>query len=99
MPAPIAGSAAPGASAIDALTGGPGAPAAGGLDQQRAQLEAFMGELRQLDQQVTETLGKMPNLSQIQQQIRALLKRAVQESVKAVPAQTDSGQGVPMAGA
>lgn len=94
MAAPIAGAGqVPGA--IDALTQGAGQPAAG---DQQAQLAAFMGQLRDLDQQVQDVFGQVPALGQIGQQMRGLIKQAVVASAKMAPAQTPSGQAVPGAG-
>jgi ribosomal 50S subunit-associated protein YjgA (DUF615 family) len=83
---------------MDVLGDGTGSPAAGGADQARAQLEAFMGRLRDLDQQVQQTMQEMPALGPIAQQMRQLIRRAVQEAVKTAPAQTASAQAVPTAG-
>lgn len=94
MAAPIAGAGqVPGA--IDMLTAGAGAPAAG---DQQAQLAAFMGKLRDLDAQVDDVFGENPALGQIGQQIHGLIKQAVVAAAKMAPAQTPSGQAVPGAG-
>jgi uncharacterized protein (DUF885 family) len=104
MPA-IGGDAAPMTGAIDALTSGGGQPAAGGApgnnasgqDQQRAQLAAFMGKLRELDQHIDQVFGEMPALKPMAQQMKALIKQAVQKASQAAPPQTGSSEGVPTA--
>lgn len=83
---------------IDALTVSGGQPAAGGLDQQRAELEAKMGQLRDLDAQVQTVFNDLPALAPIGNQIRTLIRQAVRESVKMAPTQTASGAAVPTAG-
>lgn len=102
---PIAGATAP-PGALDAMGAGGGAPAAdagspgspgAGADQQRAQLQAFMGSLRELDQHTTQVFGEMPALQPIANQIKALLKKAVQDAAKTAPTQTSSSLAVPSA--
>jgi hypothetical protein len=98
---PMGGGASP-SSAIDDFGAGMGAPAAGGqpgagVDQQRAQLQAFMGRLRELDQQIAQVFNEMPALQPIAQQMKQLLKRAVQESVKTASPQSGSSEAVPTA--
>lgn len=90
MAAPISGAGqVPGA--LDALSAGGGAPAAG----QQPDLAAFMGQLRDLDGQIDDVMGQMPALAQIAQQMHALIKQAVVASAKMAPAQTPSGQALP----
>lgn len=69
-----------------------------GVDQQRAQVEAFMGQLRDLDQQIQQVMGQMPALGEITQQMRGLIKQAVQQAVSTMPKQTGSAAALPMAG-
>ena len=68
------------------------------MDQQRAQLQAFMGTLRDLDQQAQQVFGQMPALQPLAQQFSQLIKKAAQEAAKHAPAQTGSGMAVPTAG-
>ncbi len=97
MPATPPGAAQlPGA--IDALAMGNAGQAASN-DKTRADLEAFMGSLRDLDAQIQQVMGTKPNLAPITQQMRQLIKRAVQEVVKTAPQQTDSSAALPTAGA
>jgi hypothetical protein len=101
----IGGDAAPMTGAIDALTSGGGQPAAasggpggaGGSDQQRAQLTAFMGQLRELDQHVDQVFGQMPALRAIGQQMKSMIKQAVQKASQAAPAPSGSSEAVPTA--
>jgi hypothetical protein len=94
----IGGDAASTPGAIDMLTAGGGSPASGaapGADQQRAQLAAFMGKLRELDQHIDQVFGEMPALRQVAQQMKAMLKQAVQKAAQTAPAQTASSEAVP----
>lgn len=99
----IASDQAPMTGAIDALTSGGGQPATGqapggganGQDQQRAQLAAFMGKLRELDQHIDQVFNEMPALKQVGQQMKAILKQAVQKASQAAPPQTASSEAVP----
>lgn len=97
----IASDAAPMTGAIDALTSGGGAPASAsggagaGQDQQRAQLAAFMGRLRELDQHIDQVFNEMPALKQIAQAMKGQLKMAVQKASQAAPPQTASSEAVP----
>jgi len=110
MAAGIAGAAAP-ASSMDALgspNGGAESPApagnptgltpGSGNDQQLAQLQAFMGKLRQLDEQVKATLAEMPALQPFGQQWTALFQKIVQGAAKTAPKQTGSAQAIPTSG-
>lgn len=89
--------------AIDAMGAGGGAPAAAGApggaaagaDQQRAQLQSFMGKLRELDTQITQVFTGMPALQPVAQQMKQLLKKAVQDAAKTAPPQTASSEAVP----
>lgn len=87
--------------AIDALTANGGQPAAGspgaGADAQRAQLQAFMQKLRDLDQTITDTFTEMPALQPVANQMKALLKTAVQNAAKTAPPQTASSDALPTA--
>jgi hypothetical protein len=101
----IASDAAPMTGAIDQLTSGGGQPAAAsagggspgasGQDQQRAQLAAFMGRLRELDQHIDQVFGEMPALRPLAQQMKAAIKQAVQKASQAAPPQTGSSEAVP----
>lgn len=77
--------------------GSPTAPGAG-VDQERAQLQAFMGKLRDLDQQVKQTLSELPALQPFAQQWDGLFRKIVQGAAKTAPTQTGSAQALPTAG-
>ena len=110
MAAGIAGAAAP-ASTMDALGspgggaespaqpgGGMGLTPGSGNDADLARLQAFMGKLRQLDEQVKQTLTELPALQPFAQQWSALFSKIVQGAAKTAPKQTGSAQAVPTAG-
>ena len=96
---PIGGAAAtvPGAMESFAAGGAPGQPGAG-VDQQRAQAQAYMGKLRDLDTQVQEVLGEFTQLQPLAQQMSAIIKKAAQMVAKTVSGQTGSAEALPGAG-
>jgi hypothetical protein len=61
------------------------------------QLQQFMGKLRQLDAQITDVFGDMPSLQSTANQMKALLKKAVQDAAKQSSTQTASSAMVPTA--
>lgn len=85
-----------GGGAPAAEGGSPGSPG-GGADAQRAQLTAFMGKLRELDQHVDTVYAEMPSLAPIAKQVKALIKKSVQDATKTAPAQNASSEAVPTA--
>lgn len=93
--AAIGGAAAQVPGAIDQATQSSGVPAATGVDQQRQQLAAFMGKLRELDQHIDQVFGEMPALRAVAQQMKAALKQAVQKAAQTAPPQTASSEAVP----
>lgn len=97
MPA-IAPQTAVAPTAIDAMTGG--VPQQASLDQQRGQLQQFVGDLRSSVDGVRQVLAQMPAL---QQQFEPQLKKLVQDIAQAVakmaPQQTDSSNALPAGGA
>jgi hypothetical protein len=90
----IGGEAAAVPGAIESLTQSGGGPTAG-ASQQQAQLAAFMGKLRELDQHIDQVFNEMPALRPIAQQMKAALKQAVQKAAQASPPQTSSSEAVP----
>lgn len=78
-------------------TGNVGVPGAG-VDQQRAQVQAYMGQLRDLDRQAGEVLGQFTQLQPIATQISALIKKAAQEVAKTVSGQSGSAEALPGGG-
>lgn len=78
-----------------APAGSPDAPG-GGMDQQRQMLLTIMQQMRDFDGQIDQVFGQLPSLAPIATQMHTLVKRAVQEAVKAAPQQTASSEAVPM---
>lgn len=69
-----------------------------GNDQDLARLQAYMGKLRQLDEQVKSTLAELPALQPFAQQWTALFGKIVQGAAKTAPKQTGSAAALPTAG-
>ena len=74
------------------MAGGGGAPGGGGPDQN---LQAIMGQIRQIGQQVQQLESTAPVIAEEAQQINALLKQIVIKMAQAQSAQTASGMAVP----
>jgi hypothetical protein len=103
MPPSIGSGPSPAASsALSDFGSGQGQNAASsspssGIDQQRAQLQAFMGRLRELDQHIEQVFTEMPALAPLAQQMKALIKRAITESVGTGSPRSSSGESTPTA--
>lgn len=95
---PMVGNVSPAPTAMDMLGAGVPQPPGAGVDQQRAELEAFIGQLRDFSTQGKALFASMPALQKVGQQFDALVQQAVQQVVKSVPPQTGSSEAVPMAG-
>lgn len=63
-----------------------------------AELQALMGQIRQIGQQVTQLQGQYPNLADQAQRINQILKEMVVTAAQEQSAQTASGLAVPGAG-
>lgn len=94
--AAIAGQGVP--SAIDAFGSGPGQSAAGGRDAQRAQLESWLGELREAADQYKQVLAKMPSLAPMGSKLDQLTQAILQQAMKTAPSQPDAAQQIPGGG-
>ena len=93
--ADIAGAASPTTALGAAMAGSsPGASA----DAMQGQLQAKMGKIRAINQQVEALATEDPILAPIMQQISELLKTAVVASAKAGMQQTASSVAVPASG-
>lgn len=96
MPA-IAPGITPNTTAIDAATGG--VQASAGLDQQRGEMEGFVGELRQAIDGVRQVLAKMPKLqATYEPKLKQLVQAIAADVAKQAPQQTDSAMALPSAG-
>ena len=85
----------PGASAGGGLDGNAHGNTSSGPDQQRGQLDAVMGQIRQLSQQVDAIGQQIPAMASEVQQIRAVLKRMIVKAAQQAPQQTESSQALP----
>ena len=85
----------PGASAGGGLDGNAQGNTSSGPDQQRGQLDAVMGQIRQLSQQVDAIGQQIPAMASEVQQIRAVLKRMIVKAAQQAPQQTESSQALP----
>lgn len=97
---PLAAGTGGAGSAIGSLLagGGQGAPGAG-ADQIRQQLEALMGQIRDVGQMVDALAADFPTLAPDVQQVKQLLKQMVVKAAQQAPTQTASGAAVPGGGA
>lgn len=64
----------------------------------RAQLEALMGQIRDIGAQVEAIAADFPQLAPIVQQVTRLLKQMVVTAAQQAPTQTASGMAVPSGG-
>ncbi len=72
---------------------GPGQ--AGGSDQIRGQLDAMMGAIRDLGQQVSQIGQQLPAAQPEVQQIQQILRRIIAKAGQASPSQNGSADALP----
>jgi hypothetical protein len=85
-------------TAIDAVTGG--VPPQASLDQQRNQLQQFIGDLRTAVDSVRHVLAQIPAIQQVYEpKLKQLVTAIATDVAKQAPQQTDSSNALPAGGA
>ena len=69
-----------------------------GSDGSRQQLEAVMGQIRELGEQVSALGSKVPAFAPEVQQIQQIVKRLIVKAAQVAPQQTASAAQLPMGG-
>lgn len=85
----------PGASSGGGLDGNAQGNTSSGPDQQRGQLDAVMGQIRTVQQQVDALGQSLPAMAAEVKQIREALKRMIVKAAQQAPQQTESAQALP----